>query len=410
LDNKLSDKVDNGKGIGMQKISAADAFNALNTQINEGNYESAIKRLNELVKVGNKEPWIHRLLSLANYCEGRDKEALEALKAARELQPKSADEEIRFGRALAGKGIHKAALGCFLQALQTEQDNIIALSLVAISYERLGNKDTAKKYGRKVLKSLDAEAVAQKLEAVERKRPKPFQSNNRARNIISYSLFGDNTYYHDAALTAARMAPAIYPEWTCRFYCDPSIPKWLLQQLNRMGAQTLVAPSLPNDWMGLFWRFWAFDDPNVDVVLVRDVDSPYTVRERLAVDEWLASDFPFHVIRDHIWHMEPMMAGLWGGFTGLLPAIKPLTENFVSDEESRSNAPNQGERYKDQSFLRLNVWPRIRNATLTHDRYYQLGETRLPPEHPTEQYNHIGFSWNKKTNRNAYANFISLPE
>jgi hypothetical protein len=99
--------------------------------------------------------------------------------------------------------------------------------------------------------------------------------------------------------------------------------------------------------------------------------------------------------------MEPIMAGLWGGFTGLLPAVKPLTESYAPDDEGR---------YQDQRFLRLNVWPRIRHATLAHDRHYRLGESRLPPHHPTEQLHHIGFAWQKKGRRSTYAKFIGLPE
>ncbi len=117
--------------------------------------------------------------------------------------------------------------------------------------------------------------------------------------------------------------------------------------------------------------------------MIRDVDSPFSLRERLAVDEWLASAFPFHAIRDHLYHCEPLMAGLWGGFTGLLPSMRSLTEKFGSQES----------RYVDQKFLRLEIWPRIREAALVHDRYFKLGETRPPPHHSTEACTHIGMSW-----------------
>src|SRR5207302_11089623 len=98
------------------------------------------------------------------------------------------------------------------------------------------------------------------------------------------------------------------------------------------------------NWSGLFWRFYAFDDPEVNVVMVRDIDSPFTLRERLAVEEWLASEFPFHVIRDHYNHSEPMMAGLWGGWTRLLPPMRALVERHL---------PQARDRYSDQEFLRL---------------------------------------------------------
>jgi hypothetical protein len=140
------------------------------------------------------------------------------------------------------------------------------------------------------------------------------------------------------------------------------------------------------DSTGLLWRFLAFDDPEVDVVMVRDIDSPFTLRERLAVDQWLASDFPFHVMRVHLYHCETMLAGLWAGWTKLLPPISSLLSMHNRSTDDR---------YTDQKFLRLNVWPRIRDATLVHDRYFNLGETRRPPSHPTEALGHIGMAWPK---------------
>jgi hypothetical protein len=150
---------------------------------------------------------------------------------------------------------------------------------------------------------------------------------------------------------------------------------------------TVHLPRESANWSGLFWRFLAFDDPNVSVVMIRDVDSPFTVRERLVVDDWLTSRFPFHVIRDHYNHTEPMMAGLWGGWTGLLPPLGQLVKEFQGKVKDR---------YADQEFLRLNVWPRIRTATLAHDRFSKLGETRPPPPHPTEAYTHIGMAWPRR--------------
>jgi len=211
-----------------------------------------------------------------------------------------------------------------------------------------------------------------------------FDPKSPAHNIIAFSLFGESPYYWDCAIANASMAFSIYPEWRCRFYCDPKVPTTVRDSLLRLRSQVFVFERDSEKWSGLFWRFHAFDDPTVNTVMIRDVDSPFSVRERLAVDDWLASAYPFHAIRDHLYHCEPLMAGLWAGFTGLLPPVRSLVEHFTTQGNDR---------YVDQKFLRLEIWPRIRDATLSHDRYFKLGATRPPPHHFTEVCTHMGMSW-----------------
>lgn len=100
------------------------------------------------------------------------------------------------------------------------------------------------------------------------------------------------------------------------------------------------------------------------------------------IEDWLKSEFPFHVIRDHPNHLEPIMAGLWAGRTGLLPPLEPMINKFL---------PTVNTRYADQHFLRLYIWPRICNIALAHDRYYTLRNSCPPPEHSTQDKVSIGF-------------------
>jgi hypothetical protein len=255
-----------------------------------------------------------------------------------------------------------------------------------------GQSELACQYGQRSLEARDREAARQTVEAVQSARPTPFDPASPDQNIISFSLFGNHPYYWESAIATASMAFAIFPEWRCRFYCDTKVPNAVRRTLLRLRAQLFISPQDSVNWSGLFWRFFAFDDPKVNVVMVRDVDSAFSVRERLAVDDWLASTFPFHVIRDHYNHTEPMMAGLWGGWTRLLPPLHELVTKFQVKIKDR---------YGDQEFLRLNVWPRIRAATLAHDRFFRLGETLLPPRHLTESCTSIGMAWPKPVSGRA---------
>jgi hypothetical protein len=263
----------------------------------------------------------------------------------------------------------------------------------------LGQIDLAVKWGAEALKLRDDAAihVSSSASLGPAKRGRSFDASQPAKNIISYSLFGEGQYYSGCAVTNARIAMASFPDFSTRFYCGEEVPETVIRELKSFGAEVTIVTNPTCRWEGLFWRFWAFDDPSVDVVLVRDVDSPLTPRERVAVEDWLYnSDAPFHVVRDLPTHTNPIMAGLWGGFTGFLPPLAPLTRAFLQGNSYR---------YADQSFLNRYVWPVIREATLTHDSSYRLLDTRpFPPWGRVTGNVHVGWAWptTVKAGRSAF--------
>ena len=42
----------------------------------------------------------------------------------------------------------------------------------------------------------------------------------------------------------------------------------------------------------------------------------FSARESAAVSEWLSSDLPFHIMRDHNYHNSHVLAGMWGAKLG----------------------------------------------------------------------------------------------
>lgn len=83
---------------------------------------------------------------------------------------------------------------------------------------------------------------------------------------------------------------------------------------------SFVRCPLPANRYGLFWRFLVEDDRDVDIYVCRDADSVPTIRERVAVQDWLNSGQPFHVMRDFLTHSELVLAGLWGRIAAIFPA------------------------------------------------------------------------------------------
>ena len=63
---------------------------------------------------------------------------------------------------------------------------------------------------------------------------------------------------------------------------------------------------------GMLWRFLPLVDPQVSVMVSRDLDSRLTAREQAAVEEWLNTGLAFHVMRDNPQHGTEILGGMWG--------------------------------------------------------------------------------------------------
>ena len=198
------------------------------------------------------------------------------------------------------------------------------------------------------------------------------------KQVIAFSLWGNNPFYTRGAIRNAELAHELYPEWVCRFYCGAQTEKSVIQQLENLNCEVVVMDELEG-FGGTMWRFLVANDPSVKCFICRDADSRLNEREKLAVDEWLASGKAFHIMRDAIVHCDLILAGMWGGYSGVLPNLQELMKSKI--DHSR--------KFLDQDFLSLHIWPMIKKHCLIHDAYYDCfgsttfaeGSQLTPPLH-----------------------------
>ena len=196
--------------------------------------------------------------------------------------------------------------------------------------------------------------------------------------IVTYSLWGDSDAYNYGALENALTVRDFYPHAQCWMYVHrPSCQEKVILALEQLDHVRVIDMSVIEPGIGMKNSMWRFlpvfqsvdDQPrhheaksDEQVVLVRDADSRFTRRERLAVEEWLRSDKDFHIMRDHSWHNDVMLAGMWG-------ARRRAGHKFKAcfDAYPRANS----RRGIDQAFLKKHVYPILQTEAFIHSRYHK---------------------------------------
>jgi len=261
------------------------------------------------------------------------------------------------------------------KAISLKPEDITMRNALVITHYHAENEAETRRTAMQALVMKDAYATARaaemKLGLKLSERDAPFDALNRAKNVIAFSLWGDDPVYTHGAIVNAQIAPHIYGSWRCRFYCDDSVPTPILDELRRLGSevQMITDPAL----VGLkpLWRFLVSDDETVDRFICRDADSRLNAQEAVAVDDWIMSGLPFHVMRDHPYHMEVILAGMWGGIARVLPNVRQQVDVAMSYNSNKWN---------DQEFLRDVIWPLIRDHAKVHDSYFRFrGADDFPP-------------------------------
>ena len=178
--------------------------------------------------------------------------------------------------------------------------------------------------------------------------------------IIAFSLWGNDPKYTVGAVRNAEVAKVMFPDWTCRFYIGPDVPQYIIKQLTDLDSE--CCPMKESGWNGMFWRFFAADSH--DTMISRDTDSRLGEREKAAIDEWLACDKDFHIIRDHPYHATEILGGMWGARNGILKGIKSMIKQH-------DNGTFNDKYQVDQNFLRDVVYPMVKDKAIVHDEFFE---------------------------------------
>ena len=370
-----------------------------------GDFAAAVREQQRAVALemedGGRAVRARKLLSLYHFSAGQHRESLDVLIQLRELAPDDIELMENTGVILRLLGRQPEAVELLEAVQKREPKRGNVCDALAHCYANLRDDEKSRHYGALSLEQKDSEAAGREpICKVPDEAPPALACGGKKKHVISFSLWGDGHRYLKGALRNAQVASDIYPGWVVRFYCDDSVPRIVRRKLMDYGCEVAMRPRPESFFDGLLWRFEVVNDPGVDRFLIRDCDSVLNVKERVAVDEWLQSDKWFHVMRDFASHTEVILAGMWGGVSGVLPTVPEIRKQFKP-----SLAPT---RTFDQILLRECAWPVVRQSVMIHDSVYTgtLESLPFPPVGQLPPGFHVG--QNEAAVRPDY--YVEMPE
>jgi hypothetical protein len=179
----------------------------------------------------------------------------------------------------------------------------------------------------------------------------------KSKSVISFCLFGQDPNYLNQVDNCIKSYQYYFTDWLIRIYVAKDIPAEIISKITASNCELIIMDSIGFNYCYTFWRFMVVDDTTVERAVIRDIDSRASLREKIMVDQWLSSGSKLHVIRDHPYHEEFIMAGMWGLITnGVSEGLVRKIKRFV-----KTNSYGI-----DQAFLKK-IYRRYANRMFVHD-------------------------------------------
>ena len=172
--------------------------------------------------------------------------------------------------------------------------------------------------------------------------------------VISFCIYGANKKYCKGIDENLKLIQKNIPNTRAFIYIGTDVPSEYIVLYEAYSFVKIIYTNQPGAY-NMIARFFAIDDPSVDVMIVRDADSRLHNRDRWIITNFINSNYMSHTIRDHPWHTTQIMGGLFG--------IKKIGFPFnMNDLYNKYNPTNDISRISyqyDQTFLRNLIYPLI---------------------------------------------------
>jgi hypothetical protein len=177
--------------------------------------------------------------------------------------------------------------------------------------------------------------------------------------VISFCIYGSNDKYCKGLNENLKLIQLNLSDYDVFIYIGNNVPLlWIdlyksysfvhLFYTNRIGHDNMIN------------RFFAIDNNNVDIAIIRDADSRLHSRDIWCIKNFETSNFLFHTIRDHPEHRALILGGLWGVKKELNLHIEKLYNKYNINNIEINKIQH------DQYFLRDIIYPLVKNNIIIY--------------------------------------------
>jgi len=177
--------------------------------------------------------------------------------------------------------------------------------------------------------------------------------------VFSFCLYGPyNERYYPGMIQNIQLIHQHFPGWYIYVYVGSDVTPEMISTL-RATPRVFVCLTGIMGIVNMVHRFFPIDDPNVEIMIVRDADSRIHWRDRWAIREFVDSTYSAHTIRDHKEHTCRLMGGLWG--------VKRIAGLNMQEQYKLYEAkPEYRGMAWDQDFLSSRIYPIVSSRLLAH--------------------------------------------
>lgn len=189
------------------------------------------------------------------------------------------------------------------------------------------------------------------------------------KKVISYSLWGEKNAYYYGMLENILKRDELYPDWEIWIYYGSGslISKFIpiYESFEKVKCIDMIEFN-KEKWgtsetsRNMLWRFFpCFEKKeDVEIVIFRDNDSVFNIREKRAVNQWIKSKKIFHIMKDNPNHGGYILGGMWGYRNNdSLIKFKDKMINYPAYEKNKG---------VDMFFLKDIVFPIALRSALVH--------------------------------------------